>query len=244
MDLSLAAWLSAALPPRTEIDFGPPARRAAERTTRHPAINVFLHAVDEDTTGLRASEIRLRDENGRASGIMLPIRRYALTYLLTAWAGDPVDEHRLLGTVLLAHAGHDHLAGEHLRGALAEAGECLPVHIGRAGHDVRWDRLGLPGHNGLVLTVLAPVQTDKTKESFAEIQRELKLPVGQDGAFAAPLAARHKTAGGVTRAIGEAITAQIELAARTHPHPAGRDIAPPDGDELSPRWRRTTRTEP
>jgi hypothetical protein len=207
VDLSLAAWLSAALPPRTEIDFGPPARRAAERTTRHPAINVFLHAVDEDTTGLRASEIRLRDENGRASGIMLPIRRYALTYLLTAWAGDPVDEHRLLGTVLLAHAGHDHLAGEHLRGALAEAGECLPVHIGRAGHDVRWDRLGLPGHNGLVLTVLAP--------AVPQLAQIIAPPVEQ-----------------------------IELAARTHPHPAGRDIAPPDGDEPSPRWRRTTRTEP
>jgi Pvc16 N-terminal domain len=206
VDLSLAAWLSAALPPRTEIDFGPPASRASERTTRRPAVNVFLHAVDEDTSGLRASEIRLRDENGRASGIMLPIRRYALTYLLTAWAGDPLAEHRLLGTVLLAHAGHDHLAGEHLRGALAETGECLPVHIGRAGHEVRWDRLGLPGHNGIVLTVLAP--------AVPQLAQIIAPPVEQ-----------------------------IELVARTKPHRTGRDVAP-DGDEPSPRWRRTTHTEP
>jgi hypothetical protein len=156
VDLSLAAWLSAALPPRTEIDFGPPARRADERAGRHPAVNLFLHAVNEDTSGLQASEIRLRDETGRTAGILLPTRRYALTYLLTAWAGDPLTEHRLLGTVLVAHAGREQLDGEHLRGALAEAGECLPVHIGRAGHEVRWDHLGLPGRSGLVLTVLAP----------------------------------------------------------------------------------------
>lgn len=43
------------------------------------------------------------------------------------------------------------------------------------------------------------------------------LPVGQDGAFAAPLAARFKTAGGVVQAIRSAITTQIELAAEIHP---------------------------
>lgn len=155
VDLSLAAWLSAALPPHTEIDFGPPARRAGERAGRHPAVNVFLHAVDEDTTGLQASEIRLRDETGRTAGILLPTRTYALTYLLTAWAGDPLTEHRLLGAVLVAHAGHDQLGGEQLCGVLAEAGECLPVHIGRPGHEVRWNHLGLPERSALVLTVLA-----------------------------------------------------------------------------------------
>jgi len=47
--------------------------------------------------------------------------------------------------------------------------------------------------------------------------RKQLLPVGQDGAFAAPLAARYKTAGGVVRAIGAGITSQIELAARIQP---------------------------
>ncbi len=44
--------------------------------------------------------------------------------------------------------------------------------------------------------------------------RKQLLPVGQDGAFAAPLAARLRTAGGVVQAIGAAITSQIERAAR------------------------------
>jgi acyl transferase domain-containing protein/NAD(P)H-dependent flavin oxidoreductase YrpB (nitropropane dioxygenase family)/NAD(P)-dependent dehydrogenase (short-subunit alcohol dehydrogenase family) len=43
------------------------------------------------------------------------------------------------------------------------------------------------------------------------------LPVGQDGGFAAPLAARFKTAGGVVQAIRSAITTQIELAAEIRP---------------------------
>jgi acyl transferase domain-containing protein/NAD(P)H-dependent flavin oxidoreductase YrpB (nitropropane dioxygenase family) len=47
--------------------------------------------------------------------------------------------------------------------------------------------------------------------------REQLLPVGQDGAFAASLAARFKTAGGVVRAIGEAATSQIELAVEIQP---------------------------
>jgi acyl transferase domain-containing protein/NAD(P)H-dependent flavin oxidoreductase YrpB (nitropropane dioxygenase family) len=47
--------------------------------------------------------------------------------------------------------------------------------------------------------------------------REQLLPIGQDGAFAAPLAERFVTAGGVVQAIGAAIGAQIELAARLRP---------------------------
>jgi acyl transferase domain-containing protein/NAD(P)H-dependent flavin oxidoreductase YrpB (nitropropane dioxygenase family) len=47
--------------------------------------------------------------------------------------------------------------------------------------------------------------------------REQLLPVGQDGAFAAPLAARYQTAGGVVQAIAAAITTQIASAARTAP---------------------------
>jgi Pvc16 N-terminal domain len=156
VDLSLAAWLSAALPPRTEIDFSSPARRAEDRAGRHPVLSAFLYSVDEDTTGLPAGEIRLRDGAGRPAGILLPARRYAVTYLLTAWAGDPLTEHRLLGAVLVAHAGHDELGREYLRGVLAEADVCLPVYIGRASRTVAWDGAGMPRRSALALTVLAP----------------------------------------------------------------------------------------
>jgi acyl transferase domain-containing protein/NADP-dependent 3-hydroxy acid dehydrogenase YdfG len=52
------------------------------------------------------------------------------------------------------------------------------------------------------------------------------LPVGQDGAFARPLAARYKTAGGVVTAIADAIASQIQLAAALTPV---RDTIPVQG---------------
>ena len=57
------------------------------------------------------------------------------------------------------------------------------------------------------------------------LRRQL-LPVGQDGAFAAPLARRYKTAGGVVTAIAEAITEQIRLAADIEPL---KDVVPVQG---------------
>jgi len=207
VDLSLAAWLSAALPPRTEIDFGPPARRADERPGRHPTVSVFLHAVDEDTAGLPAGEIRLRDETGRTAGIVLPTRRYTVSYLVTAWAGDPLTEHRLLGAVLVAHAGQDELGREHLRGVLADADVCVPLHIGQSGRPVAWDRLGLPGRSALTLTVLAPAVPPLVRSPAPPAE-------------------------------------QLELVARSRPHPPGQDVAPPEDAGLARRWRRSTRTEP
>ncbi|MGW2921046.1 SDR family NAD(P)-dependent oxidoreductase [Streptomyces angustmyceticus] len=43
------------------------------------------------------------------------------------------------------------------------------------------------------------------------------LPVGQDGAFAARLAARHRTTGGVVQAVRAAVTGHLAAAARTRP---------------------------
>ncbi|WP_407288629.1 SDR family NAD(P)-dependent oxidoreductase [Streptomyces sp. BP-8] len=53
------------------------------------------------------------------------------------------------------------------------------------------------------------------------------LPVGQDGAFAARLAARHRTTGGILTAVRAAITGHLAAAARTRPlapRPAARHL--------------------
>ena len=174
VDLSLAAWLSAALPPRTEIDFGPPAQHAEGRARAHPKVSMFLYAVEEDTTGMPAGEIRLRDAAGRPAGVLLPTRRYAVTYLLTAQAGDPLAEHRLLGAVLVAHAIQDQLGPEHLRGVLAEADVWLPIHIGRADRALAGDRAAVPDRSGLAVTVLAPAVPPLTQID-APLAEQLEL---------------------------------------------------------------------
>ncbi len=53
------------------------------------------------------------------------------------------------------------------------------------------------------------------------------LPVGQDGAFAARLAARHRTTGGILTAVRDAISGHLTAAARTRPlapRPAARHL--------------------
>ncbi|GAA2585203.1 SDR family NAD(P)-dependent oxidoreductase [Actinomadura fulvescens] len=58
--------------------------------------------------------------------------------------------------------------------------------------------------------------------------RRRLLPVGQDGALAASLAERHKTAGGVVQAVREQITAHIRAAVRAEP------LAPSDNPPGAP----------
>ncbi|MEW2439550.1 SDR family NAD(P)-dependent oxidoreductase [Streptomyces caniferus] len=49
-----------------------------------------------------------------------------------------------------------------------------------------------------------------------DLQAQL-LPIGQDGAFAARLAARHRTTGGLVQAVRSALTGHLAAAARTRP---------------------------
>jgi acyl transferase domain-containing protein/NAD(P)H-dependent flavin oxidoreductase YrpB (nitropropane dioxygenase family)/NAD(P)-dependent dehydrogenase (short-subunit alcohol dehydrogenase family)/acyl carrier protein len=59
------------------------------------------------------------------------------------------------------------------------------------------------------------------------------LPVGQDGAFAGPLARRHRTAGGVVQAIRAAISGNIAAAREQTPLAPGAGVA---RDPRSPRY--------
>jgi hypothetical protein len=156
VDVSLSAWLSTALPERTEIEFGSPAGLTGGTSRKHALLNLFLYSVDEDTDGLPATDIRLRDENGRVSAVVQPARRYALTYQVTAWTGNVLEEHRLLGAVLIAHAGQQVLDPDHLRGSLRIADAHVPIHIGAGRRPAVWDSLGLPMRTSLELTAFVP----------------------------------------------------------------------------------------
>lgn len=157
LDSSLGAWLADALPARTEINFRSPDELPADRSRRHPLVNLFLYAVEADTSGLAASDVRLRDTDGRVRSALLPIRRYAVTYLVTAWTDDPAEEHRLLGAVLTAHAGHDTLAGDCLRGTLRGIDAHIPIVIGAADRPAVPEHIGAARRSGLALTVFVPV---------------------------------------------------------------------------------------
>jgi len=165
LDSSLGAWLADALPPRTEIDFGSPDDLLADRPRRRPLVNLFLHAVVEDTAGLAATDVRQRDADGRVRSALLPTRRNSDTYLVTAWAGDAAEEHKLLGAVLTAHAGRDTLDGDCLRGALRGVEAHIPIVIGARGHPAPPEHLDAARRTGLALTVVVPVFPEPVPET-------------------------------------------------------------------------------
>ena len=83
-----------------DIKFDQPRREWSARLTR-PTINLFLHDIRENTR-LRGSQqwIVERRKDGTAVQRRTPVRM-DLNYMITAWARDPEDEHRLLTRVLM-----------------------------------------------------------------------------------------------------------------------------------------------
>ncbi|MGH8574430.1 MAG: Pvc16 family protein, partial [Gammaproteobacteria bacterium] len=101
VDISLAAWLSGFLPPGTDVVFDLPSFDGpSARPDDRVVLALHLHDVREEGELTPGDWNELRNDEGRLVGRLPPQRRYRLTYLLTAWAADTLDEHELLGTVL------------------------------------------------------------------------------------------------------------------------------------------------
>ncbi len=83
-----------------DIEFHQPRREWSARLNR-PTLNLFLYDLHENTT-LRQSEWQItRNPNGTMSKRRSPTR-LDLQYLITAWATEPDDEHRLLTRTMMS----------------------------------------------------------------------------------------------------------------------------------------------
>ncbi|MFE9798240.1 SDR family NAD(P)-dependent oxidoreductase [Streptomyces goshikiensis] len=103
--------------------------------------------------------------------------------------------------------------------ALTAEGEAgLPAEVAAAlrAMDGSETRL-VEGHRVYARPDLTPPQGPAAALLGARDLRAQLLPVGQDGASAARLADRHRTAGGVLQAVRDAITGHLEAAARARP---------------------------
>jgi hypothetical protein len=177
VDASLAAWLSPALPAGARIDFASPAGLIDHRRTGKAActVNLFLHDIVAEDDGMAASPVRIRDADGRVRATELPLRRYRLSYLLTVWATDAAEEHRVLGMVLARHSGLDQLGADALSGGLREFGLPLPIRLGvpraPAGEPGIWAALGVPARTSVELVVIAPVPPAVTTDIAPPVER-------------------------------------------------------------------------
>jgi len=104
-----------------DISFDQPKREWSARLSR-PTINLFLYDIREDQKMRTAVPFTLPTDdpmNRAARGYST--EEYAplwvrLNYMITAWAADPTDEHRLLMRILLSLYRHPYLDNQYLRG--------------------------------------------------------------------------------------------------------------------------------
>ncbi|MFI7383777.1 DUF4255 domain-containing protein [Streptomyces sp. NPDC049813] len=144
-----------------EVVFDAPTRDWAARRSA-PTVCVFLYDIREDNTRRGSSSGEVYDEDGLVVARRSPARWFELTYLVTAWANRPQDEHRLLSQVLACLVSTDTLGAELLTGSLAELGLIVGLDGGGTGLEAPaasdvWSALGGELKASLGVRVRAPL---------------------------------------------------------------------------------------
>lgn len=114
-----------------DIQFNQPRREWSSRLNR-PTLNLFLHRIAENQK-LRQTqptwETR-RNDDGTVSQRRKPVR-VDLHYMITAWATDPEDEHRLLSRALAALFRYDDLPADLLPDSLQDQPVPIPIMVAK-----------------------------------------------------------------------------------------------------------------
>jgi hypothetical protein len=135
LDETLRKLLIAEIPIKNgevEISFDQPKREWSSRLSR-PTINLFLYDVRENNVLRQHQWERLPDNgDGRAHLKRSPFRVDCF-YMLTTWAAEPDDEHRLLTRAMLALFRFPILPEDRLVGSLQIPSYELQAHL--AAHD-------------------------------------------------------------------------------------------------------------
>jgi hypothetical protein len=108
------------------IEFFQPRREWSARLSR-PTLNIFLYDLHENNK-LRQPEWEVERVNNRAVK-QRRIPRIDLKYLITAWAKEPADEHRLLSRTLMTLFRFPEIPGDLLPESLQDQPVPIPVHV-------------------------------------------------------------------------------------------------------------------
>lgn len=92
-----------------DIEFDRPKREWSARLSR-PTLNLFLYDIHENQKLRQAQPMwqTTRNPNGTVTHKRKPVR-IDLHYMITVWATEPEDEHRLLARTVMALFRHPHL---------------------------------------------------------------------------------------------------------------------------------------
>jgi hypothetical protein len=144
-----------------EVVFDAPTREWAARRSA-PTLCVFLYDIREDVSRRGSGEGEVHDADGNVAGRRTPPRWFDLTYLVSAWAARPQDEHRLLTQALVCLTSTGTLPPRLLTGTLAELGLQVPLDTAGPPPDAPstadvWSALGGELKASLALRVRAPL---------------------------------------------------------------------------------------
>ncbi|GGZ29248.1 DUF4255 domain-containing protein [Streptomyces poonensis] len=144
-----------------EVVLDAPTRDWAARRTG-PTVCAFLYDIREDAARRGSGGGEVYDADGHVVARRVPPRWFELTYLVTAWASRPQDEHRLLSQVLATLMATEVLPERLLTGTLAELGLTVGLETAGAAADAPsaadvWSALGGELKASLGVRVRAPL---------------------------------------------------------------------------------------
>ncbi len=168
---------------RVELAFDAPTKDWVARRNA-PALDLYLYDIREDLPRREVVREDVRDEaTGLVSGRRRPMRRFRLSYLLTAWTQRPEDEHRLLAACLSTFVRNEYIPIDLVGGSLADARYPVYLLVGQPPPQDRsiadvWSALGGELKPSLDLIAIAPLDPSVTEEVAGPVLEPPTLGVG------------------------------------------------------------------
>jgi hypothetical protein len=164
-----------------EVAFDAPTRDWSSKRSS-PAINLFLYDIREDGSQRQQGLVRERGPDGRVLRDREPIRKLKLSYLVTAWAQRPEDEHRLLAALLECFLKYDALPADVLAGPLGEFGTTVALTVGVPSVEDRhvsdlWSAIGGELRPALDVVAIAPIQPGVPRAPAPPVLEHTRLNV-------------------------------------------------------------------
>lgn len=184
VDETLKQFLISDVPiERGEVDvsFERPTREWSGRLSR-PTLNLFMFDIRERSGFRDDAAMKQRTAMGLVAQ-HLPPRRVDLSYMVTAWAREPEDEHRILGRVLASLYRGTEVPPHHFQGELRDSEYPLLGRIAPPDHIIKpadlWGVMDNELRTSLTWVVTAPLQV------FAPVTgplvRTVELEFGEAG---------------------------------------------------------------
>jgi hypothetical protein len=114
-----------------------------------PVLTLFLYDIVEDSTARNRPPVRTPQQVAGQQRVKVakPSVTLILRYMMTAWAGNRVSEHRIIGRVIQSLYDFSTLSGPQLLGSLASSNEALKLTLSPIALEDRarvWDAIKQP----------------------------------------------------------------------------------------------------